>query len=91
VDFLPISHIDFKAGKLLRIAVELDSGHISYLRLYGDFFIYPEEAIDDIEKLLIGLRPEDIVPRLKSFIEGNHIQLIGFSPEDLKSAISKAF
>jgi hypothetical protein len=49
---------EYKARKgLIRVKLELDSlGRISWIRITGDFFMYPEEALLSLEKALIGVK-----------------------------------
>lgn len=49
---------EYKAKKgLIRVRVKLDNeGRITWIRITGDFFMYPEEALLDLEKSLIGVK-----------------------------------
>ncbi len=76
-------------GKLLRIRFEEEDDVIKNLRITGDFFIHPEEAIVDIEEFLIGKRINVIESALKKFLLENDIIVIGFKPIDLLAALSK--
>lgn len=48
--------VDYKVrnGKLLRLEFELDKDIIKKIKINGDFFIYPETAITEIENILVG-------------------------------------
>lgn len=61
-------------GKLLRM--ELLKGKV---RLTGDFFLHPEDALEEIETILSD--SSNALERLKSLERG--VKFIGFSPEDL--------
>ncbi|MGQ4913291.1 MAG: lipoate protein ligase C-terminal domain-containing protein [Candidatus Asgardarchaeia archaeon] len=82
-----------KNAKLLRIKIETtDDGRIKKIRIYGDFFIYPEEKIEDIESSLIGLPISDldfIRETLNKIVNEKHIEMIGISPDTIVEAISR--
>jgi len=84
-------HIDYKVagGKMLRIDVEIEGAIIKDIRLAGDFFIYPEEAILLIEKSLKGVEKKQVAKRLNSMLKEKNIKIIGFKPQDLKEAIER--
>ncbi|NLG95307.1 MAG: lipoate--protein ligase family protein, partial [Acetomicrobium flavidum] len=43
---------EFKAPKgIIKVSLELDGTVISDINISGDFFMYPEEALDDLERL----------------------------------------
>ncbi len=39
---------------VIEVELAVEKKVISEVKITGDFFIYPEEAIDDIEQILIG-------------------------------------
>ena len=41
-------------GKLLKVTVEFHEGRIENVRVTGDFFIHPEESIEELETALKG-------------------------------------
>ena len=48
-------------GKLVRIKVDFnpDEGIIESVKMHGDFFMHPEEFVEDIEQLLVNLDQKD--------------------------------
>ncbi|MBN1861187.1 MAG: hypothetical protein JW840_06980 [Candidatus Thermoplasmatota archaeon] len=78
-------------GKLLKISLEYDEKRkvIQSVRITGDFFAYPEEAIELIEKDLknIALEKEVLLQKISSLIAKNHIQFIGLNAEGLTQGI----
>ena len=52
------AHNIFKSNKLIRVALEYDEvgNTISSIRIAGDFFLYPEEALEVLEEDLIGTK-----------------------------------
>ncbi|HDN18328.1 MAG TPA: lipoate--protein ligase family protein [Candidatus Bathyarchaeota archaeon] len=76
-------------SKLIRITIEAENNKIKYVEIHGDFFIYPEDSLKEIENSLKGLTLEENVirQRLKALFDKMNIVAIGLSPEDLTKAI----
>lgn len=78
-------------GKLLKISLEYNDKNkqISNLHITGDFFIYPEEAIEIIEKQLINtkLNKKILKEKINKIIKENKIEFIGLNPEALAAGI----
>ena len=53
-------HNVYKSQKLIRIALEYDEREntINSITISGDFFLYPEEALETLEAHLIGAKLE---------------------------------
>ncbi len=85
-----MKNIDYKVenGKLLRLQVNIKDNIIKDIKIYGDFFIYPETAIFKIENFLINKNINNINISLSSFIEKENIKIIGFSSKDLQKAFN---
>jgi lipoate---protein ligase len=78
----------YKSKKLIKISLEYtDSKIISSIRITGDFFLYPEETLDQIEASLIGKKMDR--NSIKETIEKclSHSEAFGFDPESLTDAI----
>jgi hypothetical protein len=60
---------------------------ISNIRISGDFFVHPEEALSTMESELDGLRltgdEEDLEQRVGSIVSASGAVLIGFGANDL--------
>jgi len=82
------AHNIYKSKKLIKISLEYtDNKIISSIRITGDFFLYPEETLDQIEARLIGTK---IVRKsIKETIENclSHSEAFGFDSESLTDAI----
>jgi lipoate---protein ligase len=54
------SHNVYKSQKLIRIILEYDETEntINSITISGDFFVYPEEALETLEARLIGTKLE---------------------------------
>ena len=78
----------YKSKKLIKISLEYtDSKMISSIRITGDFFLYPEETLDQIEASLIGTKIDR--KSIKETIEKclSHSEAFGFDSESLADAI----
>lgn len=80
----------YKAEKLLRITLEFDS-KIQSIRIEGDFFMHPEEKIQELEDLLRGIEPSEdpIREKIREFL-GSGVQAFGFDEDSLTLAIMEA-
>ena len=78
-------------GKLLKISLEYNekTNVISNLKITGDFFAYPEEAIEIIENELknIELSKDTIFRKISSIINKNNIEFIGLNAQGLTDGI----
>jgi hypothetical protein len=78
-------------GKLLKISLEYDElkNVISEIRITGDFFAYPEEAIEQMEEQLKNtvLQHDPLLLKIHSIISENHIEFIGVDDEGLTQGI----
>jgi lipoate---protein ligase len=78
-------------GKLLKISVEYNKKNdvIKKIRITGDFFAYPEEAIELMETKLRNtvLGEEQLLKKIRSIITECHIQFIGVDAEGLTKGI----
>jgi len=80
------------SGGLIRAEVVMDGGVISCVRLTGDFHMFPIEAIDAVERSVIGLAPEvgKVKPTVFAMYERRRIESPGMSPTDLANVIIEA-
>ena len=78
-------------GKLLKIFLEYDekSNLINEIKITGDFFAYPEEAIELMESKLKNmlLEREHLLKKIRSMIKERDIQFIGLDAEGLTEGI----
>ncbi len=74
-------------GKMLRIRYDSNDDTIVNIKIFGDFFIHPEESILDIEQFLIGKKINQVAKNLTKFVDKKNITLIGFTPIDIENAL----
>ncbi len=87
---------DYKAigGKLLRVRMTVTEDNppvIQTIRITGDFFMHPEEAIEDLEKVLIGAPLDEAAlrERVQTFFDAD-VQVVGANVDDFVTALLKA-
>jgi lipoate---protein ligase len=82
-------HSIYKSKKLIKISLEYDehSKIINSITITGDFFLYPEEALDALELNLIGTKLEK--NSIKHKVERclNDSEAFGFDSESMTDAI----
>ncbi len=78
-------------GKLLKIILDYNSENksINNISITGDFFAYPEESIDIMEKKLKDtlLIKENLLEKINSVIKKYNIEFIGLNAEGLVEGI----
>ena len=82
-------HNIYKSKKLVKISLEYDedSKIINSITITGDFFLYPEETLDELEVNLIGtkLGKDEIKQKIEKCLNGSEV--FGFDSESLTDAI----
>jgi lipoate-protein ligase A len=82
-----------KEGKVVKVEVEYEEV-IKNIRITGDFFLHPEDILEEIEKSIAGLeRNADIntiTSRIQRIIAAKDIQMIGIGPESIARVIKEA-
>lgn len=74
-------------GKLVRVKVDLNPEEclIEDVQVQGDFFIHPEEFVEEIEQLLVNLDQKDseesVTTALARLVEEEGAELLGVTPE----------
>ncbi len=78
-----------KAGKTLVVDVEFDNNRISSIVISGDFFAYPEEAVEEIEEELRNT----IVDNARRILEKyrSKVELVGITIDDIIDAVLEAY
>jgi len=81
-----------EGGKMIKVQLAQKDEKIEKIRITGDFFLHPEDLIEEIEKMLIGspLEQESISNSVSAFIEKKGATLLGAAPEDFAKCIMMA-
>jgi hypothetical protein len=83
------AHNVYKSQKLIRIMLEYDETEntINSITVAGDFFIYPEEALETLEAGLIGakLQRETLKQQIENCLKNSEVY--GFDSTSLTEAI----
>ncbi|MFQ5885385.1 MAG: lipoate protein ligase C-terminal domain-containing protein [Thermoplasmata archaeon] len=79
--------VEDPAGKFLKITMDFN-GEIKEVVITGDFFAHPEEAIDELQETLKGVKAEgkEIRRVLEKFFSREGMHLYGISLEGLMIA-----
>jgi hypothetical protein len=76
-------------GKLVRVTVRHDDG-IGSVRIRGDFFLEPPEALADLEAAVESLSVDASREEVAEAVSAVDAELIGFGPEDVADATVEA-
>lgn len=83
------AHNVYKSQKLIRIRLEYDETEntINWITIAGDFFLYPEEALETLEAGLIGtkLDRETLKQEIDNCLKNSEVY--GFDSTSLTEAI----
>ncbi len=74
-------------GKLVAAETTVELGLIKNVKISGDFFMYPEAAIIDLEEAITGTRVEDLESTINNFFDSHPTQLIGVGLGDFVHVI----
>ncbi|AGB05287.1 hypothetical protein AciM339_1434 [Aciduliprofundum sp. MAR08-339] len=78
-----------KAGKLIRIWARFRGKKIEGIRITGDFYIYPESAIEDLENELVGTSVEDSKIKIENVLKS--CETLGIDADSLYRAVVEAW
>jgi len=82
-----------REGKIVKVEIEYDES-IKKLKITGDFFLHPEDVLDEIEKSMFGLEKgasvEAIASKIQSIMIAHDARMIGVSPESLAQVVKEA-
>lgn len=76
-------------GGVIRVALEAGDV-IKKIKITGDFFVFPEDSIEGLERVLVGVRTDEgeLLKVVKEFYK--NIDSYKIAPEDMVKAIRKA-
>ncbi len=82
-----------KEGKVVKVEVEYEDV-IENIRITGDFFLHPEDTLEEIEKSIVGMEKDadvkTIVSNIQKAIAAKDVQMIGISPDSIARLIREA-
>ena len=86
-----VVEVDHKAGKLLRLRAEVQGERILDLRITGDFFVVPKEAVFQLEQCLIGSMLDEnlLTDKISKFFDEKIIESPGVTVKDIVDAFMK--
>ena len=86
-----MGRVEFKVpgGKLIAAEAEAEGGRIVRVKITGDFFMHPEEAIEELEGSLTGVPVDEgsLEEAMNGFFGSRSIELIGVAPGDFVHVI----
>jgi lipoate-protein ligase A len=79
----------YKSEKLIKILLEYEEHTkiINSIKITGDFFLYPEEGLDELEVNLIGTKLEEDAVKQKIEKCLNYSEAFGFDSKSMTNAI----
>ena len=79
-----------KNGKLIKCKIVIKNSIIEDIKLHGDFFIYPEEKIEEIEEKIRGIKYDENEIRRAIYENFAGVEILGASIEDFIEVIINA-
>ena len=78
-------------GKYIKISINIVDGMISGVSISGDFFVYPEHYIEDLENKLVGLSadPSEVKAKLADHNDNfdEPVDFIGLEYNDISQIL----
>lgn len=88
-----MGYAEFKAPKgVIKVELELANDAISQVSISGDFFMYPEDALERLEQTLVGIKAdrESLLAAVQRFYGSTGAQTPMVEPEHWVEAILRA-
>lgn len=88
-----MKYAEFKAPKgVIKVELELVGSKILRISLSGDFFMYPEDALERLERALVGVEVErkSLLAAVQGFYSSTGVQTPMMGPEHWVEAILRA-
>lgn len=88
-----MGYAEFKAPKgVIKVELELADDAISQVSISGDFFMYPEDALERLEQALVGVKAEmeSLLAAVQRFYSSTGVQTPMVEPEHWVEAILRA-
>lgn len=84
---------EFKSPSgLIRAEVEIQDEKIKNIKFTGDFFVYPEKRLQELEKYLRGSKTDldELIEKIETFYTSKDIKTPSLDPNHWAKAINKA-
>lgn len=82
-----------EGGKFARIRIVVSDDSLESVRITGDFFLYPEGALEKIEGSLKGSRipfnEDEAEKKILGVLKEEDAELVGITPKDLAEMIGE--
>lgn len=78
-----------QGGKVVGVSFNYANEIFSHVRIYGDFFVFPVEEIDNLEKSINGKSLTELLDLIEDFFSSG-IRVYGITAEDLKEGFKRA-
>lgn len=78
-----------QGGKLIGISFNYTKGVFSNVKIYGDFFVFPVEEIDNLEESIDGKSLTELSRIIEDFFSSG-IRVYGITAADLKESFKRA-
>src|SRR5690606_36309071 len=93
-----VMHGEYKVrgGKLVAVELTAWEGRIATAHVFGDFFLEPDEALEDLNAALVGMPTEASTAELGAALTARlearpePVQMIGFDVEAVAIAVRRA-
>jgi lipoate-protein ligase A len=88
-------HGEYKVpgGKLVVVDLDLVDGRIANFRLAGDFFLEPDDALEQIDRAINGLAADSDAKTIAAAVQQSlppNAVMLGFSPEAVATTVRRA-
>ena len=88
------SELKVPGGKLVscQLTVKKGAGAPTLVKLgfYGDFFLHPEEKIEEIEEALMTAGLDELLERTRAAFQDEELELVGVGVEDFVKVVEEA-
>lgn len=82
--------IEHKAqGGLIKMDITIENSKIEDVKITGDFFLYPEDALFDLERNLKQKTEHEALTAVEQFLDD--VETPGITSADFKILLKKAF
>jgi len=89
VTILEFTSYKIPGGKMVKVRVDVKNDSIQGITILGDFFLHPEDTLEEMEQGLVGTKAEEvsITSVIQSILDRHKAVLIGATARDLAKAI----